>query len=1774
MPRFQVSDPRNGSVLVMEGDSAPEEQEIEAAFRDVAHELVGFKEGPVTATIKEPRMPATGEASTTYGGGRKPLASYAETMESLQESDTPVTRFVAPRPTITEPRVSLPKMPIAEDASFLAAAGAEAINALEGVPEFFTSDLGIASMLAGKLSPRLVAAGFSADLTTSAFQQAKQAYQNWGTMTPADKGKATVDVLASMLFGGLTGAHAAGVKIKLPERAKPWQGPLPQGSILEPLKGAVPSPETQAIEAVRTGSPEIDIEGRPTALTPAEIKAAQDTFAQLASVAPLTAKAVKATVLPDPVKPVAVEAVKPVEAQAPEAEVAPPVAPEPKPAPVAEPAPPAVSVPSLVDMPSVQVADSQVVLRPGLMQYKASDQATGASPEHKTTITGGWSDIKAENLLLWEPNNPSAHGLTGDQKYIVADGHGRVNFGRGQGVRGYNAVVLRERDGYSVNDARIEAALKNIATGKGTIYDNAKFLRNFAATYGQDAALARARQEGIRGGQTASIAFDAADDLWTAFVNERITSDQAKAIAASAPNLPEGQRLGIKLALEGRPADDIAGILAQQKNRAGKVMSGEAQGTLWGDNDALIKEWDATWKKAKAEISSAQSAIRAIKGAGKNPEQAAIHGVNVADPQAVLQKVAELEQRIADLRKNPELVNAQAAKPQSPKIAAGVEQTDMLDATQKDTLSLVGEVTGDAARIKAEAEAKAKLAAEAKALEAKQQQDLFNPPTPAPPPKPTETGEPFPPEQSMGGALPSEFERDFRTGTGIKKAEIEKARQARGTEPADIEAGKTKQEEVRLRVMEQLDQDPSWPDRLVNDLTNNPERSKNLSPEEVIVLDTRYIELQDEYRKANKEGAQAQEDGRFDAVAEADRKADHWEQKLNEFEVMARATGTAWGRTGAMMQRTMKADFSFEAMARAERKIKGRALTKDEADVIRKQADEHKIKSDAYEKRIAELQGELDAKEVAAALQKEKADAKSEHPPIVIQIAEQIVASWDKRADAARSRIRERMSRMSAGVDPALILDLAQIGLSHAGHAALDLAKFGDKLTGEFGDWVKPHINDAWKKLQELIGHEKVISKPGTPRAKAVDKLINAPVDEVSNLTAKIAKRLKKSGEGDISWHVRKLARALVESGVKDLNDLVDKLHSQLQTIMPDMTRREAMDAMSGYGRFKPLTKDSVSVILRDLSGQAQQIAKLEDMAKGIAPSKTGIERRTATDAERLLLKQVAEAKKRGGYTVTDPESQLRSAMQTVHTRLQNQITDLEIQIAKREKIIKNPTKIAYDQKANELKSRRDELLEQFNEIFPKTPITEAERLAKWKQRVIERTTELKQRLSVGDFSKRQSKPPVQLDSEALRLRFDMHTIERQILEGRAAESRAKESNAKKALRAAGEIINSFRAFKTSFDLSAYLRQGGLTVLGHPIRSLRTLLPGVKAFGSEKAHFAVSESIRSRDNAPLYEQSGLYLAEHGGRLSQMEEVYMSRWAEKIPGIRGSGRSYTTILNLLRADSFDALVASLGKGGTVSLPQAKVLANYVNVVTGRGSKSLDRMGTEMNTAFFAPRWVISRLQYLAGQPLWGGGPWKGTGSVRALIAKEYARTLIGAGVVYALANAAGLGIETDPHSGNFLKIKVGTTYVDPLSGLIQWMTFLTRMATGRTVNKSGQQVPIRDRYLLFPYQKTAKVPFGKTDAPDVITRFVRGKLSPAFGETVNFFAGEDLGYQPMTLMSLPSRFLEPMNIADIRKAIVAEGIPTGSALALTSTLGMSMQTHERSSSKVPTISFPK
>jgi hypothetical protein len=194
--------------------------------------------------------------------------------------------------------------------------------------------------------------------------------------------------------------------------------------------------------------------------------------------------------------------------------------------------------------------------------------------------------------------------------------------------------------------------------------------------------------------------------------------------------------------------------------------------------------------------------------------------------------------------------------------------------------------------------------------------DEAKPTPPLPAATPKAAGEPGAKMEGMGGAVPEEFEKSFRTSTGIKKSAIAEVREERGIEPPEITAGKTKQEDTRQRVMEWLDEDPAWPDRLVAELDKKP---RPITADEVIVLDTRYVDLQDQYRRALDEEALAVEDGRAESAIEAKRKIEYWGDKLNDFEQMVRQTGTHWGRTGAMMQRMMQADYSFEAMKRKAR---------------------------------------------------------------------------------------------------------------------------------------------------------------------------------------------------------------------------------------------------------------------------------------------------------------------------------------------------------------------------------------------------------------------------------------------------------------------------------------------------------------------------------------------------------------------------------------------------------------------------------------------------------------------------------------------------------------------------------------------------------------------------------------------------------------------------------------------------------------------------------------
>lgn len=645
-------------------------------------------------------------------------------------------------------------------------------------------------------------------------------------------------------------------------------------------------------------------------------------------------------------------------------------------------------------------------------------------------------------------------------------------------------------------------------------------------------------------------------------------------------------------------------------------------------------------------------------------------------------------------------------------------------------------------------------------------------------------------------------------------------------------------------------------------------------------------------------------------------------------------------------------------------------------------------------------------------------------------------------------------------------------------------AKGGEKLTdAERAEVVRANadIERTAKALEEhTAGAEERVRQRETDVALREAQKSKPPTESLEDLTGKLKDKFMAGEVEAITSLIQKLARYFVGQGVKERNALLDAVHGVVKNIDPTLTMRDTMDAISGYGRFRRLSKDEISVQLRDLKGQMQQVAKLEDMEAKIPPRKTGTERRTPSDEERRLIKLVNEAKNKFQIPITDEATQLKSSLDTLKTRLRNQITDLE------------------------------------------------------------------RRIKEKDFEKKPRRF-IQMDEAAQKLHFEASKAKARWMEALMKDRLARRSIPQKIIGGVAEVLNTTRAILTSFDLSAVLRQGGFITLGHPIRALNSFPAMFRAMKSEAAQHAINQEIMARKNYPLYQQSKLYLAEHGHKLSAMEEAYMSRWADKIPLVAGSQRAYVTFLNKLRADSFDAMAKSVARDAELTPVEAKAIANFINVATGRGSLGMfENAATGMATVFFAPRYVASRFQLLAGQPLY-----RGNARTRVLIAKEYARYLTGVALVYALGQMAGGEVESDPRSSDFGKLRFGDTRLDPLSGLQQVTVLTSRIGTGETKTLRGEVVPIVG----------PDVPYGKDDAFGVGARFLRTKLAPIPSAVINLRTGEDVTGKETTIDSAARDLMVPLALQDILKAMEEQGVPRGTALAILSIFGMGLQTYD-------------
>jgi len=502
--------------------------------------------------------------------------------------------------------------------------------------------------------------------------------------------------------------------------------------------------------------------------------------------------------------------------------------------------------------------------------------------------------------------------------------------------------------------------------------------------------------------------------------------------------------------------------------------------------------------------------------------------------------------------------------------------------------------------------------------------------------------------------------------------------------------------------------------------------------------------------------------------------------------------------------------------------------------------------------------------------------------------------------------------------------------------------------------------------------------------------------------------------------------------------------------------------------------------------------------------------------------------------------------------KLIRQIEDLENGIAKL------PAASKAAKAKNEAVEKLRERLKVLNEEL--TPSKEEKSLATFKKRVQDQIDKLTKRLTEQDYDKREKPKPLTLDAEALELRRKYDAIKKEFDFEVARDELKRRTKIEKFQDDFLNIASLPRAIKASLDFSAVLRQGLFSTVGHPRQAGEAFVKMFQQAFSEKKYDDWLSDLKHSPFYDLIKESKLYVSDRSDpKILAREEEFTSNLADKLPivgpAIKASERAYTSYLNVLRTGVFTTEAQKLiSRGYTFenNPEQFTALAKVVNVLTGRGDIPEVLGGKQpkvLSSVFFSPRFIAARIQTLY-LPFDVRMPKE----ARLLAAKDIGSTLATATAFLSLAAMAGLKVNMDPRSTNFLKLEDendnGSTYYDILGGLPRYVSFLAQQVTGKRKPATGNGMIDLT---------TGK--FGKPSRLTEAAKFVRGKLSPAVGSAFNLLDGKDVVGQDYNLWpNVPLEFV-PLPFSDLKSAYDVGGITNSLKVLVPSQFGISASSYD-------------
>ena len=370
------------------------------------------------------------------------------------------------------------------------------------------------------------------------------------------------------------------------------------------------------------------------------------------------------------------------------------------------------------------------------------------------------------------------------------------------------------------------------------------------------------------------------------------------------------------------------------------------------------------------------------------------------------------------------------------------------------------------------------------------------------------------------------------------------------------------------------------------------------------------------------------------------------------------------------------------------------------------------------------------------------------------------------------------------------------------------------------------------------------------------------------------------------------------------------------------------------------------------------------------------------------------------------------------------------------------------------------------------------------------------------------------------------------------------------------------RAVLASFDISApgrqglpFVRRGAWWTSWEPMmRSLvnREFADGLMddlLGGPRTAQAAAAGDFQAQRSMALAAQadaSGLSMTRYGPDavdMSLREERFISRWAEKIPGIQASERAYVAFLNKLRRGVFDDYADRVNRAvaeGTMTAEkratELREMSRHINISTGRSDLSARQASSDLlvagNATFFSPRLNIGRVQAF-GNLFRAISPTSSLSRrMRFEIAADYA-TFVGQGIaVLEIMNLLGwVDVELDPRSSDFGK---GVTdqgdRFEPWAGFQPIVRYTAQILSNQRKAGNGE---------IETFEGNRLEPIG---------RFIRSKFDPGIPAiTWDLLTGQNFLGDPIDLSTregiqkeITDRFI-PLAPADIIEGAAAEGL---------------------------------